>query len=125
MFLSNSRNYCAPVNFAKAIYGCFKLAHFPKKSGRMSSVGSEILAFISHCSANFQPILDSFIPNFKLKYEDSENIKVDRIDTVVFNLYQIKCRAFFWDTGIYEILIICNIPSYSRLRYYRLKCPSG
>ena len=49
--------------------------NFLKKSGRLSSAGPEILAFVSHCSANFQPILDFFIPNFKLKYEDSGNIK--------------------------------------------------
>ena len=30
-----------------------------------------------------------------LKYEDSENIKADRVSTVVFNLHQIKRRAFF------------------------------
>ena len=40
-----------------------------------SSAGPNTLALGSHCSANFQPILDCFIPNFKLKYEDSENIK--------------------------------------------------
>ena len=40
----------------------------------------------------------AFIPNFKLKYEDSKNIKADRVTTVIFNLHQIKCRAFFWDT---------------------------
>ena len=32
--------------------------------------------------------------NFKLKYEDSENIKADRVNTVVFNLYQIKRGRF-------------------------------
>ena len=59
------------------------------------SVHLKILAFDSHCSANFQPILDCFIPNVKLKYEDLENIKADLVSTVVFNLYQIKRRAFF------------------------------
>ena len=58
---------------------------FSKKLGRPSSVGSEILAFVSHCYANFQPILDYVILNFNLKYEDSENIKSDCINTVVFN----------------------------------------
>ena len=72
--------------------------HFSKKSGRQSSVGPEILAFVSHCSANSQPILDCFTPNFKLKYEDSENIKADRVDTIVFNLHQIRYRAFFGGT---------------------------
>ena len=49
--------------------------HFSKKSNRLSSAGPEILAFGNHCSAKFQLILDCFMPNFKLKYEDSENIK--------------------------------------------------
>ena len=43
------------------------------------------------------------MPNFKLKCEDSENIKADRVDAVVFNLFnlrQIKRRAFFfWGGG--------------------------
>ena len=64
-----------------------------------ASSDPKILAFGSHCSANFQPILDCFIPNFKLTYEDSENIKAHSVRTVVFNLQQINRRAFFfWDT---------------------------
>ena len=96
MSLSNSRNvYVAVIEQ----YGCFKLVHFSKRSGRRSSVGPEILAFVSHCSANFLPMLDCFTPNFKLKYEDSENLKVDHVDTIVFSLHQIKHWAFlFWDT---------------------------
>ena len=43
--------------------------------------------------------LNCFISNFKLKYEDSENIKADRVNTVVFNLHQIKRRAFFFFFG--------------------------
>ena len=70
--------------------------HFSKKLGRWSSVGPEILAFVIHCSVNFQPILDCFIPNFKLKYEDSENIKVDQVDIVAFKLKSNVGR--FWDT---------------------------
>ena len=58
-------------------------------------MGPKILAFVSHCSANFQLIFHCFIPSFKLKYEDSENIKADRLNTVVFNLHQIKSRVFF------------------------------
>ena len=59
--------------------------HFSKNPGRLSPEGPEILAFSSHCSTKFQPILDGFISNFS---EDSENIKADRVDTrtVVFNL---------------------------------------
>ena len=52
-----------------------------------SSVGPEILAFVSHCSANFQPILDCYTPNFKLKYANSEYIKADHVDTIVFNVH--------------------------------------
>ena len=76
-------------------YGCFKLVHFSKKSGRLSSTGSEILTFGSHCSANFQPILDCFIPKFKLEYDDLENIKTNSVNTVVFNLHKIKRLKFF------------------------------
>ena len=71
---------------------------FLKKLGCLSSEGLKISALSSHCSANFQLILDCFIPNSKLTYEDSGNIKSDRVNTVVFNLHQIKRRAFFWDT---------------------------
>ena len=31
-----------------------------------------------------------------MKYEDSENIKADPVNTVVFKLYQIKHRALFF-----------------------------
>ena len=70
-----------------------------------SSSGPKILVFGSHCSANFQPILDCFIPNFKLRYEDSENIKAGRVSAVVFNLLQIKRRAFLGHRYISELLI--------------------
>ena len=80
-------------------YGCLKLVPFSKKSGRLSSTGFEILTFGSHCSANFQPVLDCFIPKFKLECHDLENIKTDRVNAVVFNLHQIKRLKFFvWDT---------------------------
>ena len=69
--------------------------HFSKKSGLLSSTGSEILTFGSHCSANFQPILDCFIPKFKLEHDNLENIKTDSVNTVVFNLPQIKPLKFF------------------------------
>ena len=81
-------------------YGCLKLVHFSKKSGRLSSTGSEVLTFGSHCSANFQPILDHFIPKFKFEYDDLENIKTDYVNTVVFNLHQIKRLKFFETPGI-------------------------
>ena len=44
---------------------------------RLSSVSPEISAFGNHCLAYFRLILDWFLPNFVLKYEDSENIKID------------------------------------------------
>ena len=77
-------------------YGCLKLAHFSKKSGRLSSTGSEILTFGSHFSANFQPILHCFIPKFKLVYDNLENIKTDSVNAVVFNLHKIKRLKLFF-----------------------------
>ena len=73
--------------------------YFSKKPDRLSSVGPEILAFGSHCLAKFQTILDCFIPHFKLKYEDSENMKANRIDVVIFKLHQIKQIKFFRTPG--------------------------
>ena len=75
-----------------------KLIHFSEKSDRLSSTGSEILTFGSHCSANFQPILDCFIQKFKLEYDNLENTKTDRVNTVVFNLLQVKQLKFFFGT---------------------------
>ena len=93
MSLSNSRIFPLHWTLTKR-YSCFKLVHFSKKSGCLSSAGPESLAFGSHSLAKFQPILDCFIPNFKLKYEDSENVKADSVNTVVFNSHKIKRRAF-------------------------------
>ena len=72
------------------------ISAFSKKSGRLSSEDPETLAFAGHCSANFQPTLDCFIPDFMLKYEDSEMTKADCINTVVSSLHQIKRLDFFW-----------------------------
>ena len=71
--------------------------YFSKRSDRLSSTGPEILAFGSHCSANFQPISNYFIPDFILKYEDPENVKTGCLNTGVFNLHEIKEKSF-WDT---------------------------
>ena len=65
---------------------------------RLSLAGPKILAFGSHSMANFQSILDYFIPNVKGKHEDLENIKTDHISTVVFNSHKIKRLAFFYGT---------------------------
>ena len=84
-----------------------------KKLGCPSSARPKILAFGSHCSMNFQPILDLFIPNFKLTYEDSQNIKADSVNRVVFNLLQIKHRAFFEIPGTlfldYNIQVLIDV----------------
>ena len=63
-------------------------------------MGPKILVFGSHFSANFQLILDCFIQNFKLKFADSKNIKADSVNTVVFNVHEIKRRAFSGTPGI-------------------------
>ena len=60
-------------------YGFFKSVHFPKKLGCPSSAGPEILAFSSHMLGEYSTNLDCFVPNVKLKYEDSENIKSDLV----------------------------------------------
>ena len=73
-----------------------KLVRFSKKLDRLSSAGREIITFGSHCSTNFQPIWECFLPSFKMKYRDSENIKADHVKTVVFNfIHQIKHIDFF------------------------------
>ena len=77
-----SLNFYAPVNFGKAIWLLESNAFF-EKSGRLSSTSPEILAVGSHCSANFQPILDCFILVFELKCEDSETIKTNHVNTYV------------------------------------------
>ena len=87
-------------------YGCLKLVYFSKKSGRLSLMGSEILTFGSHCSAKFKPILDCFIPKFKLEYDNLENIKTGRVNAVVFSLHQIKRLNFFLEHQVDEVIII-------------------
>ena len=57
-------------------------------------MGPKILFLRSHSSGNFQTILYCLVPSFKLKCENFETINADRVDTVVFNLHPIKCRAF-------------------------------
>ena len=75
---------------------------FSKITGRLSLEGPKILPFGSHSMAKFQSILDCSIANFKLKYEDLENIKTDRVATLAFNLHQIKRRAFFMGHPVLE-----------------------
>ena len=61
----------------------------------MTSVENrEIKAFVGRLDcrkkrswANFQPILDCFVPKFKLESDGLENIKADRVNAVVFDLH--------------------------------------
>ena len=69
-----------------------KAKMFRKKSDRLSPACPEVLTFSIRCLAKFQQVFDWLIPNFKLKYEDSENKETDCADAVVFNLHQIKQR---------------------------------
>ena len=66
---------------------------FRKTLGYLSSAVPKILAFGSCFSSNFLSILDCFIPNSQLKYEDSEHINTDCVNTFGFNLHQINSRA--------------------------------
>ena len=95
-------------------YRCLKLVHFSKKSGRLSLAGSEILTFGSHCSANFQPSLDCFIPKFKLEYDDLENIKADRVNAVVLNSHQIKQLKLFFGTPDTRLRFVFSIQNLTR-----------
>ena len=65
----------------------FPVCDYEKHLIDCSLVGPKILVFGSHSSANLQLILDCFIPNFKFKYENSENIKADGVNTVVLSVY--------------------------------------
>ena len=75
--------------------------HFSKKLSRLSPTGPEFSGFGSQCLAKFQPILDCFIPNFK--YEDTGNIKTECVDTVVFNLDQIKQERTFLGHPVHDL----------------------
>ena len=41
-------------------------------------------------------MLGELLTDFGLKYENSENVKADHVNTVIFNLHQIKRQAFFF-----------------------------
>ena len=83
MFFYNFTKFFTLQQTLTKQYGCFKLVHFSKKLGCPSSASPEILAFGSHCSVDFQPILNCFVPKFTLKYEDSENIMAGSVNRVV------------------------------------------
>ena len=79
--------------------------HFLKKSGRLSSTGSKILTFGSHCSTKFQPILDYFIPTFKLEYDDLENIKNRSCKCSRFQLTSNQTLKFFLGHPVHSIAL--------------------
>ena len=81
MFLSISWNFYAPVNFDKAIWLLWISAFLKKIQLSVTSV-PEVLAFTGH------------------SYEDSENIQTDCVVTVIFNLHQIKQKAFLGTPGM-------------------------
>ena len=72
---------------------------FRKKSGRRSSAGTEILNFHWPLLSELLTDFGLFYTKIKLKCEDLENIKADRVDTVVFNLHQTKRQALFGTPG--------------------------
>ena len=84
--------------------GCLNYCIFRNVQLSVHQPVPKTLAFGSHCSANFQLILNCFIPNLELKYEDSENIKADRVTTVVFNLHQVKCREISFGNSVVVLL---------------------
>ena len=96
--------------------------HFSKKLGCRSSTSPEILAFGSHCSANFQRILDCFVPNFKLKYEDSQDIIADSMNRNVFIYIKSNVGRFFWETRLVQFLFIylTSEPSYASPNLFTL-----
>ena len=98
MSMKISRHCYALVNFGKAIWLIQTNVYF-EKSGSLSSTEPESLDFSSHCSVNFQPIFNCFIPNVKLKYEKSENVKTGRVNTVVSTHIKSNKGTFFGTPG--------------------------
>ena len=66
----------------------FNECFFWKKLGHQTP---EIIAF-DELFTNFGLLYT----NFNFKYEDSENLKADHTDAIIFNLHQIKHRACFF-----------------------------
>ena len=84
----------------------------------MSKIVEWEVAFSYH-SVNFQPILDCFIPNFKLRYEDLENVELDCVSAVIFNLHQIKRRSVFGTPGMFSVFILIFFPMTTAVRLIR------
>ena len=60
--------------------------------------------------ANFQPILDCFIPNFKLKYEDSKRYKNRSCKYSHSQLTSNQTSGVFYGTpGIFQKTSVCRI----------------
>ena len=75
-------------------------AFFENSSLSVHQPVQKFLVSVTIARRTLKPILDCFIPNFKLPNEDSDNIKADRVSTVDFNLHQIKGWDFFGTPGI-------------------------
>ena len=69
---------------------------------------------------SFQLIQDGFIPNFKLKYKDSENIKADRVIHVQSFSTYVKSNVgpFYWDTRYF---ISYRKPKSDKIVYHESK----
>ena len=54
------------------------------------------------------------MPKLKLKYDNLESIKKDDVNTVVFNLYQIKQSKFFWGGhSVYTSAFVAMVTTFS------------
>ena len=83
---------------------------FLKKSGCLSSTGPKLLTFGSHCSANFQPILDCFVPKFKLEYVDLENGKKQMCKYSRFQLTSDQTvKVFFGTPDSFQLTVAWSV----------------
>ena len=79
--------FLSSYQFRKAISSCFKSMNFPKNGVACRQQVLKFSLSVGIYSANFQQILDFFTPNFRLKYENLEDIKTDRVNiTIMFIL---------------------------------------
>ena len=113
MSFSNSENSCTPLNFDKAIW-LLLISAFFGKSWVVCHQTPEILAF-DELLTNFGLLYT----DFDFKYEDSENLKADHTDAIIFNLHQIKHRAFFLGHSVLgffqSIRLKFSLPSFCSL----------
>ena len=65
---------------------------------------------------NFQPILDCFIPKFKLEYDNLENINI-----VIFNLHQIKHLKSFGGHPVLSSYLEIFLYTMFSIVYYKIE----